>query len=359
MRRAVALALPALLALLLAGCGGCGGNGGSGGGGQGPAKHPNDPFYGVVGANPFHDGGMLRRLGGGGVGTLRVDFGWGLVQPSRGAPYDWSRYDLLIGGAAFNGIRVLATVYGSAVWAEPSPEYPPLGSALPGFRSFVRAAVARYGSGGTFWREHPELPVMPITEWQLWNEPNSVYFWKPAPNPKSYLRVLRAFHDAVKHADPKGNVMLGGLFPTPKGIEMLAYLSDLYRLGAAKFFDEASVHPYAADPERALAHTERMRGLLDRAGDRSKPIWITEVGWASGGQPSGLTVGAERQAEYLTRFFELAAGARERLRLRGVIWYAVSDTPGPLWPGHCGLFDLNGDPTPAWRALTDLTGRSS
>ena len=39
------------------------------------------------------------------------------------------------------------------------PEYPPLGSALPGFTSFVRAAVARYGSGGTFWRQHPELPA--------------------------------------------------------------------------------------------------------------------------------------------------------------------------------------------------------
>ena len=105
--------------------------------------------------------------------------------------------------------------------------------------------------------------------------------------------------------------------------------------------------------------TERLQGLLDREGDREKPIWITEVGWASGGRPSGLTVGPERQAEYLTRIFELAAGARGRLRLRGVNWYALSDTPGPLWPGHCGPFDLNGDPTPAWHALTELTGGSA
>ena len=68
---------------------------------------------------------------------------------------------------------------------------------------------------------------------------------------------------------------------------------------------------------------------------------------ASGGQPSGLTVGPERQAEHLTRTFELAAGAREGLQLRGVIWFAPGDTPGPLWPEHCGLFDLNGNLTPA------------
>ena len=111
--------------------------------------------------------------------------------------------------------------------------------------------------------------------------------------------------------------------------------------------------------ERALARTEQLRSLLDRAGDRSKPIWITEVGWASGGQPSGLTVGPERQAEYLTRTFQLAAGARERLRLRGVIWYAVSDTQGPLWPGHCGLFELDGSAKPSWNAFTELTGGSA
>ena len=313
-------------------------------------------FYGVVSGDPFLDGPTLERLGQGGVGTLRVIFGWGLVQQSRGGSYNWSHYDLTVAGAAVNGIRVLATVYGSPTWAEPTPEYPPLGSALPGFTSFVRAAVARYGADGTFWKEHPELPARPIKDWQLWNEPNSVYFWKPAPDPRSYLTVLRAFHGAVKRADPDASVMLGGLFPTPKGIAMPAFISDLYRLGAAKLFDEAAVHPYAANPERAMAGTEQLRGLLDRAGDGTKPIWITEVGWASGGQPSGLTVGPERQAEYLTRIFELAAGARERLRLHGVTWYALSDTPGPLWPGHCGLFDLNGSAKPSWNAFVKLTG---
>jgi hypothetical protein len=352
LRRGLALGL-LLAAAVLAGCGG------GAGGDESTTEHvagtPRS-FYGVISADPFLDGATLERLGRGGVGTLRVNFGWGLVQASRGAPYDWSRYDLLVGGAAVNGTRVLATVYGSAIWAEPSPEYPPLGSALPGFAAFVRAAVARYGADGTFWRQHPELPTRPIEDWQLWNEPNSLYFWKPAPDPGGYLTVLRAFHGAVKRADPDASVMLGGLFPTPKGIDMPAYMSDLYRLGAAKLFDDAAVHPYAADPERAMAATEELRGLLERHGDQEKPIWITEVGWASGGQPSGLTVGPERQAEYLTRIFELAAGARERLRLGGVVWFALSDTPGPLWPGHCGLFDLNGDPTAAWSALTALTG---
>jgi hypothetical protein len=39
-----------------------------------------------------------------------------------------------------------------------------------------------------------------------------------------------------------------------------------------------------------------------------------------------------------------------------VIWYSLNDTPGPLWPGHCGLFTLDGQAKPAWSAFTELTG---
>ena len=141
----------------------------------------------MISANPFLDGATLQRLGRGGVGTLRVNFGWGLVQPSRGAPYNWSQYDLEVAGAAINGIRVLATVYGSPTWAEPSPKYPPLGSALPGFVSFVRAAVAGYGAHGTFWRQHPELPYRPIAVRVLLPAPLSAPGYWSAANPERSL----------------------------------------------------------------------------------------------------------------------------------------------------------------------------
>ena len=107
-----------------------------------PPSRAGREFYGVISANPFLDGDALKRLGRGGIGTLRVNFGWGLVQPSRGAPYNWSQYDLEFAGAALHGIRVLATVYGSAIWAEPARTRS--ARPLPGFTSFVRAAVARY-----------------------------------------------------------------------------------------------------------------------------------------------------------------------------------------------------------------------
>ncbi len=330
---------------------GCGGNGG------GEAPSPPRSFYGVISAEPLPGTAELARMGRGKVGTLRINFAWGSVQSGPDLPNDWSHYDPVIAGAAKNGIRVLATVYSSPDWAEPTPEYPPLGSRLPQFEDFVSALVGRYGSSGTFWREHPDVPKLPITNWQVWNEPNSPLFWKPDPDPAAYLELLRGFDTAARGADSQANIVLGGLFPTPRGgITMREFMTALYRDHADDLFDAAAIHPYAATPEDALASTNQLREVMDRSGDTEGRIWISEVGWASAGQASGLTVGPERQTDYLTRIFELAAESRERLGIEGVIWFSLNDTPGPLWPGHCGLFELDGSAKPAWRAFVNLTG---
>ncbi len=346
------IALSALVAAAL--LGGCGGGGG--GNGEQPSQAPR-AFYGVISAEPLPGTAELARMGHGRVGTLRINLAWGSVQSSPGAPYDWSHYDPVIAGAARNGIRVLATVYSSPEWAEPTPEYPPLGSRLSQFEDFVRAAVGRYGSNGSFWREHPDMPKLPVTDWQVWNEPNSPLFWKPKPDPAGYLALLRGFDAAAHDADPAARIVLGGLFPTPRGgIEMGDFMRALYRGGAQDLFDAAAVHPYAANPQDALGRTGDLRDVMNHEGDQDGGIWISEVGWASAGQPSGLTVGPARQAAYLTQTYRLAAEARDRLGLEGVIWFSLNDTPGPLWPGHCGLFELDGSAKPSWSAFVRLAG---
>jgi polysaccharide biosynthesis protein PslG len=353
MRRGAALAVPALLALLLAGCGGGDDDATRG-------SEANDPFYGVISAEPLPSPAELARLGEGGVGTLRVNLAWGHVQSGPDAAYDWSHYDPVVRGAAENGIRVLATVYSTPTWVVPTPEIPPLGANLLAFEGFARAAVERYGTDGAFWEQHPDVPKLPITDWQLWNEPNSPLFWKPTPDAGQYLELLRAFNYSVKGADPQAEILLGGLFPAPAGgIPLDQFLLAIYAGGGRQLFDAVAVHPYAGTPDEAIDRVEQEREVMRRFGDADKPIWITEVGWASGGQPSGVTVGPERQADYLARIFELAADARERLGLRGVVWYALRDTPGPLWVGHCGLFTVDGDPKPAFEALAQVAGGSA
>jgi hypothetical protein len=96
------------------------------------------------------------------------------------------------------------------------------------------------------------------------------------------------------------------------------------------------------------------------SGAGSKSSWIPEVGRASARQPSGLSVGRERQAEYLISIFERAPSGREHLRLRSVIWYAMSYTQGPAPArGTAGSSDWTAQAKPSGSGLLELTGGSA
>jgi hypothetical protein len=331
--------------------------------GAAPAAHAAAPrgFYGVIAAN---DPGSseISRMGAGKVGTLRINFVWGAVQPSEGSGYDWSHYDAIIGEAAQQGIRVLPTVYSSPAWAANRTNYPPDKAHMEAFRAFVSAAAARYGANGSFWSAHPEIPKLPVVWWQLWNEVNSPSFWYPKPNPKQYIGLLRVFHDGILSGDPSAKILLAGLFRTPQikhGIDLDKYLPALYRLHAKPLFDAAAIHPYATTPSSALQAVKDARRIMVRFKDRGASLWVTEIGWASGGSPTPLTVSPQRQAAYLRKSFGLLAAKRGRLHIPGVIWYSWRDVPGPIWFFHTGLFTSDLDPKPAWDAFVSLTGGSA
>lgn len=315
-------------------------------------------FYGVISANDATPA-QIDRMGAGKVGTLRINLVWGAVQSGPGTPLDWSHYDPLIAAAARNGIRVLPTIYSSPTWAAPAPNYPPADQFRSDFQAFARAAAERYGSNGVFWKQNPQIPKLPITDWQFWNEPNSPSFWQPKPDAQAYTVLLRVFHDGIKAGDPSARILLAGLFRTPRvrnGIFLRRYLPAIYQLGAKDLFDAVAVHPYATTPKTALEALKEARKIMRRFRDAGKPLWITEIGWATGGQKTPLTVTRRRQASYLRQSFKLLAANRGRLNIAGVVWYSFMDVPGNIWVGHTGLFNLDGSPKPSWNAFVRLTG---
>jgi polysaccharide biosynthesis protein PslG len=305
------------------------------------------------------DGSQIARIGDGKVGTLRINFVWGAVQPSAGSSYNWAHYDPIIGAAAQQGIRVLPTVYSSPDWAAAKTNYPPSSAHMADFQAFVKAAAERYGANGTFWTDNPSIPKLPITNWQLWNEVNSPSFWYRKPSVKQYVGLLRVFHDGIKSGDPSANVILAGLFRTPRiknGIDLDRFLPGIYRRKAKGLFDAVAIHPYATTPRDALEAVKETRKIMAQFKDRRTPIWITEIGWATAGQRTPLTVRPQRQATYLRQAFGLMAANRGRLRIAGVVWYSLQDVPGPIWFFHTGLFTDNFSPKPSWTAFTRLTG---
>jgi hypothetical protein len=324
-----------------------------------PAAAPR-AFYGVMAATD-PDSAEIARMGTGRVGTLRINFVWSAVQPEASSPLDWSHYDAIIGAAAQQGIRVLPTVYSTPHWAAARDNFPPAQDHLGEFQTFVREAAARYGSNGSFWTSNPSIPKLPVTDWQLWNEMNSPSFWQGKPSPKKYVQLLKVFNSGIKGGDPSAKVVLGGMFRTPRirnGIPLDRYLPGLYRAKGKKFFDSVAMHPYATTPRDALGAVRDTRKIMAQFKDKKAKLWITEVGWATGGVATALTVSPQRQATYLRKTFGLLAKNRKRFKVAGVIWYSWRDLPGGIWFNHTGLFTETLDPKPSWNAFVGLTGGS-
>ena len=333
-------------------------------------------FFGVVPQGPL-DILDYPRMGQAHVGLLRFQIDWASTDRGPGSgDEDWLASDAVVGNAARAGIRTLPFVFDTPKWVLERAGrrygrlfglYAPAGRReLAAWGRFLSLAVDRYGPRGSFWAEHPQLPKLPITAWQIWNEQNSPSFFRPLPKVRSYARLLATAHDAITARDPSAKIILGGMFGNPRGgtkpvIPASEYLARLYRRpGAAGDFNGVAAHPYAGTVSEMAAQVKDLHREVARADDNAS-MWITEVGWASGGPASSLNPGPEGQADRLAKTYAYFLAHRKRLRIKSVDWFSWRDRAFPP-PGVCpwcpetGLLDADGTPKPAFAAFTSLTG---
>ncbi|MGC1164658.1 MAG: glycosyl hydrolase, partial [Solirubrobacterales bacterium] len=247
---------------------------------------------------------------------------------------------------------------------------PARGRAARGWASFVGAAVARYGPRGSFWAENPSLPRRPVHTWQVWNEQNFKYF-VVRPNPAEYARLLRRSARAIRGADRRARIVLGGLFARPAEARLrlrpprayfaAEFLAEMYRRspGIGSKFDGIALHPYSGSYRQLPAMIEEARKVLRRHRDAGKGLWITELGWSSQ-RPSrrnSFAKGRRGQAAQLKGAFKLLRRNQGRWRLRQVFWFSVDDQAGSCnFCGGSGLFGRGFRPKPAWRAYVRFAG---
>lgn len=256
-------------------------------------------------------GSMLTELG---VSWVREDFHWYRIQPEEDV-WDWHFNDAAVRELVRRNINIVAVLGGpSAPWATPYPGdstsyasfYAPDTDA---FVRFARAVVTRY-------RRY-------ITHWEIWNEPDNDHFWKPAPDPAAYADLLKRTSAAIKEIDPQATVLIGGFNPFDPTFARTV-LDD----GAWNSFDILAIHPYVdpLSPEEGSigSAADAVRVLSDQYG--TKPIWVTEIGWASGPcdhDPDGQT-DEQRQANFLVRSLLLLWESG----IERVFWYTLKDDDG-------------------------------
>ncbi len=233
---------------------------------------------------------------------------------------------ILVNGAPYSMVQFLGDDLPSIV------SYPPADPAV--FAKFAGKLAARY----------PQIQA-----WEVWNEPNLSYYWRPAPNPSAYLELLRESYRAIKQSNPRATVVMGGL-SSVTGTGYLdsmmpdQFLNQIYT-APDRPFDVLGLHPYGAgiprgDIDKCL---QSVVGAMRAQGDPDRRIWITEVGWPTQGPGS---VAEATQAANMCQ----ASEAIERFpSVARVYWYSLQDGTGsPLFPvQYYGLFHQDGSPKPA------------
>jgi hypothetical protein len=269
-----------------------------------------------------------------GVKLVRLDAEWRRVEPV--APvggvhaYDWRFYDSVVATLARRGIRWYPVIAYSAPWAATTIgewRSPPARTA--DYADYARALVERYGPNGAFWQANPQLPALPVRQWEIWNEENGAYFWPSAPNAAAYADLYTAARAAIRAADPGARAVVGGLIGKGAGY----FLRDMLAARPGMAIDAVGLHAYGATVAGAVFWMEDVRNWLVGLGRGSVPIEVTEFGWTTVG-PINVASDAVRAAN-ITSLLNAAAvhAGVERMILHTWVSREQWPTVGEDWYG--------------------------
>ncbi len=223
----------------------------------------NDP-YGIVSHIDGSEFDVAPRqyelLRGLDIRWVRTDCRWGEIEKEPGQ-WNFDRYDEVFQCAKQHGMTVLPILDYDVPWKRPAWKH------LDAWSDYVRKAVTRYGKDTRCW--------------EVWNEQNSQLFWRDKPSGENYTALLKRTYEEIKKIDPGLTVLYGGTAGVP-----LEYIEETFKAGAGDSFDVMNIHPYnlQATPEAMIRQIGDLKSLMKKY-KLDKPVWITEVGWATAQMP--------------------------------------------------------------------------
>jgi RTX calcium-binding nonapeptide repeat (4 copies) len=302
------------------------------------------------------------RMKRGGVDSVRFPIPWDAVERQRGV-YDFALIDRYVTRAATAGLEVFPAINA------PPPFYGGDFRTLPvqtaeqraGWERLLRALVRRYGPGGAFWTENPQIPPQPVWQWQIWNEANFFYFTEPR-SPSLYGELVKISHRVITAEDPGAKIILSGLFAHPRQSPPQAYqaadfLDQLYQVDGIKdYFDGVALHPYALDADDLPADIEEIRAVMAAHDDAKTGLYLTELGWGDG-TDTGFEKGPEGQGRELAQAFQILLEYQRKARIKRMFWYSWEDISGSCnFCDSVGLMDEAGRPKPVWDRYVSFSG---
>jgi polysaccharide biosynthesis protein PslG len=234
----------------------------------------------------------LSEIKTAGGSFVRADFSMSNVQAAGPQSFEWAPLDAKVAAATAQGLQVLAILDYSPRWnSHPGCTVDSPGQCAPAdpkeFAIYAAAAAAHF----------PQVKY-----WEIWNEPNLLQFWKPAPSPADYVVMLNQAYSAIKAVAPAAVVVSGGLSRARnlpgQEIDPVSFVTSMYANGAK--FDVLALHPYTypfspdtANSDNGWPAVAKIRAIMVANGDSEKKIWITELGVPTCGPGSAKEVDAQ------------------------------------------------------------------
>ena len=329
-----------------------------------------------------------QQLGAEGLGAAwtRVLVHWSKIQPGRPGALsqgdeDHDGYadayvdelDTVVHALSAQHIKVIMTITevpkwasNSALWAHPpsasfehgySPIYAINADDPKVLGQYARLGAwlaGRYGASAAYF--------------ECWNEPNLGGSFYPQSRKgdrrfglRIYLKMLRAFHAAVKSANPRAVVIAGATSPrgddddfSTRPATFARYLKDHH---ADRYFEGYSCHIYSWGPPNRPPPQPQSAVTLGNLDSLikyfpKKDFFVTEFGYCTA-DPSrlGQVVSEADQARYLRQAYSFTK--RRYKRVKTILWFMVRDLESIAGgPGiSMGLKRVDGSLKPGWFAF--------
>jgi hypothetical protein len=341
---------------------------------QAPPFDPNKLGYGMGVHLWYQDQGRVTRVTKeAGFGWVKQQVRWADVERTKGQP-DWSQLDQMVDYSLKAPLNIMFSVVSAPAWsrADGKTDGPPDNSA--DYATFLTQLATRYQGQ--------------VRAYEIWNEQNFSREWGGGQiNAGAYVELLKVAHDAIKAADPNALIVSGALTPTgftdPNvAIDDALFFEQMYQYQNGVFKQYADVigahaggfnNPPEADPNAPASgpfrghpsfyfrRVEQLRAVMEKYGDGSKRMWLTEFGWSTANQAPGYEYGKDNteanQADYLVRAFTLA---KTKYPWMGVmfVWNlnfaTLPDLPSTDEKAPFSVLNKDWSPRPAYTALQKM-----
>ena len=233
---------------------------------------------------------MVDSLAIAGIRHARVEMTWQSIERTPGQYTFDGAIDSTLQKFGEVGITpLMVPVYANSAYdggVTPSSE-----AGLEAYARFAGAVASHYAAIGH--------------DVEVYNEFDHVYNSGSCGHTAScYVDMMAPTAKSVKAANPEA-IIVG---PGNSGMGFkIDWLKEFFALGGLEYTDVVSAHPYVQPepPEKLVEGIKQLSQIIkDANGGQPKPIWLTEMGWAT--VPNWVT--KEQQADYLVRTMALSLG---------------------------------------------------